>query len=148
MLSVNLLKQARLNAVPSQQWLTWLEVETNQERSLLLEQVSSLTAYPLFDFASNHPIQPEFDLVAYAEMVSRSAIIGKDSAGHLCAILGLPFDQQIGSWLTQFPLKQIYIADPDLLFKNLESYEASFSAVAEAVGLEQVTALEIGRAHV
>nr|WP_315476508.1 GspE/PulE family protein [uncultured Undibacterium sp.] len=142
MLSVTLLKQARLNAVPTQQWLTWLEVETNEARSHLLEQVSALTAYPVFDFTTGHQIKPAFDLAPYAEMVSRSTIIGQDVDGHLCAILGLPFDQQVGSWLVQFSLKQIYIADPEALFKNLESHEATFSAVAEAVGLEQVTALE------
>lgn len=142
MLSISLLKQARISAVPSQQWLTWLEVETNEDRETLLAEVSTLTGYPLFHIKSSEVIQPAFDLAPFTEMVSRSVIIGKDSADRLCAILGLPLDQEIGSWLTQFPLKQIYIADPDELYKNLETHEANFSAVAEAVGLEQVTALE------
>jgi general secretion pathway protein E len=142
MISPALLKQAKLEAIPSHQWLSYLESHTKQPRQSLLIQAAVLTAYPLLEPHLIHEIKPDFERIAYGEMLEHLCLIGHNRNGQLCAVLGLIFDTKVGSWLANLSLEQIYLTDPSELQKNLESYESQFSAVAQVVGLDNVEELE------
>jgi general secretion pathway protein E len=140
-LNLQLVAQACQTAIPAWHWPNVLAESSGQPRAAALASVAELLAYPLLDTSSGWTIVPAFNLVAYTDMVGRLAIVGHDGQGQLVAVLGLPLDARAGAWLARLPLKQIYLADPAAIHAKLESHEAAFSAVADAVGLEQASEL-------
>jgi general secretion pathway protein E len=128
-------------ALPAQYWLTDLSDKLEQPRDSLLVATAELIAYPVFDASHGWRIEPSFTHVAYTDMVERVLIVGLDEAGRLCAVIGLPLDTHVGMWLAKLPLHEIYLADPLAIQTKLEFHESAFSAVADAVGLEQVSEL-------
>ena len=79
-------------------------------------------------------------------MLERCVVIGHDRKGRLCAVLAVPLDPAVSLWLAQLRLifDAIYLADPDTVAAKLESHESAFSAVANAVGIDQASELNIG----
>lgn len=141
MLNASLLAQAIQTAEPTTEWLSWLTSETGMSRGDLLVQAAALIAYPVLNVDNGWGIEPSFSHVGYADMLARTLIIGHDANQRLCVAIGLPLDASLGAWLSRFPLHQIYLADPDDIRTQLEFHESAFSAVAEAVGLEEVSEL-------
>ena len=107
----------------------------------MLEQVAASVGYALLDTGADWKVVPAFDLVPYTVMLERLLVIGHDEQGRLVAVLGLPFEPDSGAWLARYPLDTIFLADPDVIQAKLESHELSFSAVADAVGDDQLSEL-------
>lgn len=137
LLTLQILAETRRTAVPASNWLSLLSEKLNTPRDALLAGAAKLIAYPLLDTKHGWRIAPSFDHVAYTDMVERLLIVGLDEDGRLCAVMGLPLDSDVGAWLARLPLHEIYLADPLAIQAKLEFHESAFSAVADAVGLEQ-----------
>lgn len=145
MLTLELLNHARLAASPSTSWLTLLCTRFGKSRDLLLAEAGELAGYEVLDTTEGWQIEPAFSEVPYTSMLERCVVIGHDRQGRLCAVLSVPLDPTIGLWLAQLRLifDAVYLADPDTVAAKLESHESAFSAVANAVGLEQANELDI-----
>jgi general secretion pathway protein E len=128
-----------IEASPDTDWLSPLALQQQQPRAAVLEHAAELAGYPAWLQGSQPPLQLDYALAPYTEMRERNVIVGYDDQQRLCAMTGRPFDTQLGSWLVQLakPLHEIFLADPVEIHGVLESHEASFSAVADAVGTEQ-----------
>jgi len=141
MLSIQALSAARLAARPPQYWLTLLSEQIGSPRKAVLLAAGDLLDYPLLDNEAVHGMVPGFELASYADMVERLLLIGLDAQGRLVAVLGLPLDPHSGAWLARFALQDIYLGDPAAIHAKLESHEAGFSAVADAVGVDEIIEL-------
>src|SRR5471030_966518 len=141
MLSIQALSAARLAARPPQYWLTLLSEQIGSPRKAVLLAAGDLLDYPLLDNEAVHGMVPGFELASYADMVERLLLIGLDAQGRLVAVLGLPLDPHSGAWLARFALQDIYLGDPAAIHAKLESHEAGFSAVADAVGVDELIEL-------
>lgn len=140
-LTLPLLAAVRQATLPAQHWLSVLSDKLEQPRDTILAATAELIAYPLLDTTDGWRIEPSFTHVAYTDMVERVLVVGLDEEGRLCAVIGLPLDANVGMWLARLPLHEIYLADPLAIQTKLEFHESAFSAVADAVGLEQVSEL-------
>lgn len=142
MITFPLLLQAKQETPDARQWLSWLAFSINLPREEIVQQTAQLLDYPLLNLADGEQIHPAFDYVPYAEMLARLVIIGSvpstNANNDLCAVIGIPFDAQMGAWLANLAIKRIYFADPKDIQSALEFHESAFSAVADAVGLEEV----------
>jgi len=144
MLTLEILNEARQAATSACDWLTVLVERSGLSRQELLEASARLTGYSVLTLVDGWPIEPAFEMVSYADMVERLLIVGADPDGSLCAVVGTPLDDTLGIWLSQkaLPLQAIYLADPIAIREKLDHHESAFSAVAEAVGLEQADKFE------
>lgn len=126
-------------------WLTRLATQLEQSRAQSLAAAAELAGYPLWSAVGQQHLSPVYDLLPYTEMVERNAIVGTDHEQRRCVMTGIPFDRKLGPWLANLPgkLHEIYLADPLVVRALLDSYESSFSAVADAIGLN--TASELAR---
>jgi general secretion pathway protein E len=140
MLTLQHIVEANRAATLASDWLTHLEAQCALPRTELLAASAELTGYPLLDVQSGWPVEPSFEQAGFSDMSSRQVVVGFDPAGRCCAIVGAPFHPGLGVWLADrpAPVQAIFLADPSLVRAKLEIYEAAFSAVAEAVGIEQV----------
>jgi general secretion pathway protein E len=138
-----MLMDAQRASGPDRDWLTVLERQTARPRSDVLADAGALTGYPVLAAGERWPLAPAFDRIAYTQMVERALFVGRNNAGHVCACLGLPVDPQGTALLARsgLDLHEIYLADPVVLRAELETHESGFSAMAEAVGLEQTSEL-------
>ncbi|TFW09512.1 type II/IV secretion system protein [Oxalobacteraceae bacterium OM1] len=144
MLTLQELESARRIAGPQSDWLTVVVDRVRQPREALLEAAATLAGYAAMDADALRTVAPDFTVVPYADAVERVAIVGRDARDRHVAVLGVPLSPILGQWLSslQYPLDEIYLADPKAVQAALERHEGTFSAVAEAVGLEQVHELE------
>lgn len=144
MLTTQLLAEAHRAADTRTDWLTVLVERMDGERQTLLAMAATASGYPLLAPVAPWPVAPSFDLLPYTQMVERSVMVGRDQDARLCAVLGAPFDPQIGALLARLNLDlyEIYLADPLVLRAELDLHEDTFSALAQAVALEQVMELE------
>lgn len=141
MLTLQALSAVRQAAQPSQRWLSALADQFTAPREALLDEAGALLGYPVMGEAAVQALAPAFERASYAEMVERLLIVGSDGAGLLHAVLGLPLDSHSGAWLARLPLDGIWLGDPVAIQAKLETHEAGFSAVADAVGTEENTEL-------
>lgn len=141
MLTLEILNEARRAATASCDWLTVLVDRLGLPRQELLAASARLAGYPVLELADEWPIEPAFEKVSYTDMVERLLIVGSDPDGWLCAVVGKPLDDTLGIWLGRqaLNLHAIYLADPNAIREKLDHHESAFSAVAEAVGLEQAS---------
>jgi len=138
-----MLLQAQQTCRAEDDWLSMLVRQTGRERLALLSDAAAVVGYPVLPDAGDWPLQPSFSLVPYTQMAERNLFVGQDEGGRVCAALGLPVDSQGAAFLARLNLglHEIYLADPLALSSALEAHESGFSAMAEAVGLEQVIEL-------
>jgi general secretion pathway protein E len=141
MLTLKLLSEACRVAAPPPQWLPWLAEQAGLAREPAMATVAELLGYPLLPNEQVAALAPAFDQASYADMVERLLLVGTDAEGRLIAVLGLPLDGRNGAWLARLPLEEIYLADPAAIQAKLESHESAFSAVADAVGVEETIEL-------
>lgn len=152
MLTLQQLRAATLASSPTEDWLSILCAQTQLPRDQVLQSAAELAGYPLFDLQHGWHCEPAFDVAGYAEMTERTLIIGTVAAASassthdaptLFAVIGTPLDSAVSNWLAQLPhsLSEIYLADPLLIQSKLEYYETAFSAVADAVGIDQAEEL-------
>ncbi|MES2069874.1 MAG: GspE/PulE family protein [Pseudomonadota bacterium] len=144
MLTLQDIADARQAEHANLDWLTHLSTKLDQPRLPVLICAAEAAGYASLDVADGWQVQPDFTRIGYSEMVERTLIIGLDGEGRHCAVLGMPLDNSIGPWLARLPvpLHEIYLADPLAIKVKLEFHENEFSAVADAVGLDQAVELE------
>jgi general secretion pathway protein E len=144
MLTIQEIAQAHRETQAGGDWLDRLAEQKQQPRQALLDAAATALGYPVLDTDAGWEIQPDFAAIGYADMVERMLIIGRDRQQRHCAVIGRPLDEGNGPWLAALgiPLEEIYLADPQSIRGKLEEHEAEFSAVADAVGLEQAVELE------
>jgi general secretion pathway protein E len=138
MLTLQTVAEARQAAHGSADWLTLLVNRLAVPRDELLAATAELIGYPLLDIENGWRIEPAFEHASYTDMAERMVIVGFDESERLCAVIGLPLEQQLGAWLSRLPLPlhEIYLADPLVIQSKLDFHESAFSAVADAVGLD------------
>jgi general secretion pathway protein E len=137
-----LLEAVRLNAAGAD-WLSVVAERLDKPRETLLASAGELTGYPVLSPEQSRLVKPDFTKVAYTDMVERDLIIGADAQGYTCAVFGTPLNSRTGPWLASLPfsIDAMYLADPQVIRLTLDAFESSFSAVADAVGLDQVIEL-------
>jgi len=140
-----MLVQAHLACCPRNDWLSHLVQQTGIERMTLLAEAGALAGYPVLAAVDRWPLQPEFDLVSYVQMTEYGLFVGRDEEGRLCAAMSVPVDGKAAAFLARsnLALHELYVADPLALTSALEAYESGFSAMTEAIGMDQV--IELGR---
>ncbi|MGB9992919.1 GspE/PulE family protein [Massilia sp. SM-13] len=116
-------------------WLDALSAQEAMERGAALAAAAELLAYPVLDETALKAMVPAFGRADYGEMLQRLLLVAEDADGPL-AVIGLPLLPALGSWLGSKGIERLWLADPVLVQAQLESHEASFSAVADAVGEE------------
>jgi general secretion pathway protein E len=139
MLTLPQLKEALAQQAGAGGWLTQLETAHGRPRAALLQEAAELAGYSVLDVGIGWTLEPDFASVPFTQMVERGVVIGVDAESRHCAAVGTPFDMLLGPWLVSLsiPLREVYLVDPRELHAKLEIYESSFSAVADAVGLDQ-----------
>lgn len=142
MLTSKLLDEVRQAAQPPQRWLELLAEKLGLSRPEALMQAAEALAYVAIDTDELGKMAPAFDRAAYKDMLERLVIVSMREDGSLLAVLGLPFDAAAGAWLATLQLADICLGDPVAIRERLESYEGTFSAVADAVGIEEVSEIE------
>jgi general secretion pathway protein E len=118
-------------------WLATLSEKQAVERPQALDAAAALLGYAVLGGDDVGALAPTFDLVSYGAMLERLAMVG-EYQGRRIAVIGLPLLPGLGVWLAGLPLQAVYLADPQQILHKLESLESSFSAVAEAVGEEEI----------
>lgn len=134
--------QAERDAGPSL-WLAALAGQHALTCERALEVAADLLDYPIMPDESLQALQPDFSLAGYAEMLLRLVLVTHNANGQCIAVLGHPLSPVVGAWLAELPLSALYLGDPQEVRKRLESYESSFSAVADSI--DDRDALEIER---
>lgn len=139
MLTLPMLIQAIQTAPAGVDWLTLVAGRLDLPRATVLADAGALTGYAVLGADQAEYIVPEFDVVPYADMVERNLLAGVDACGRWCVACARPADPRLGPWLARLPLAvhDIYLADPQVVRALLDAYESSFSAVADAVGLDE-----------
>jgi general secretion pathway protein E len=124
------------------QWLAVLAERVGTPRETVLLHAADLLGYRLVTPDEFNTMMPDFETVAYAQMVSRLVFITRDEGGGRCAVIGQPLLPSLGAWLATLSIDDVCMADPQRLLAKLESHEASFSAVADAVGEDAAAVIE------
>ncbi|MYM41173.1 GspE/PulE family protein [Duganella qianjiadongensis] len=129
---------------PAVDWLDAVVSAFGGTREARLAETATLTGYELGD-ALLSALKPRFDIAGYSEMLARRVVIGVDVEGRVHAIVGKPFDTTLGVWMAtkHLSLASISLADPEQISRHIEAHEASFSAVADAVGEDEASELTI-----
>jgi len=140
--TLQLLDEVRRQAQPAAQWLELLADRLALPREAALERAAGQLAYSVVANAGIAAMEPDFARASYGDMLERLVIVGLDGQGALVAVLGLPLDAASGAWLARLPLADLHVGDPVAIRDKLESYESSFSAVADAVGGDQIGEIE------
>ena len=122
-------------------WLARLAAQCGLMPDDALAQAAVLLGYPVLEETTLLAVQPDFGLAEYGDMVRRHALVGCLN-GELVAVLGLPLLDNLGAWLATLNIEHWFLANPVSLLAALESHEAMFSAVADAVGADLVVEAE------
>lgn len=128
-------------ADPSQ-WLQSLAMAAGRPSTEVLIECADLLGYDAMGPHELAEIAPDFDSVRYRDMVDRYVVVGRYREAGLVAVVGLPLQDGLGSWLATLGIHGIYLADPAAIRAYIESHESTFSAVAEAVGTEEAIEIE------
>ena len=123
-------------------WLTALAERQGLPRQEALDRAADLLGYPVMSRDDIETLAPDFGRVEYAQMMARLAVIAHRTEGELCAVVGQPLQPLLGTWLAALDVQNVYMADPQYLAAKLEAHEASFNAVADAVGEAESTAMQ------
>lgn len=138
-LNLDDLMAALNSALPASRWLSLLEAKTSRTSESLLTEVGDLSGYPIMGSDALLSLRPAFNLVSYNEMLRLRCVIGQDQDGRLCAAISAPFDSALSVWMARLsiPLAIVALADPRLIQLKLGTHEIDFSAVAEAVAVDE-----------
>ncbi|UGQ48743.1 GspE/PulE family protein [Massilia endophytica] len=132
---------AAFGAGDARDWLERLAASAEVPRRAALEGAAAHLAYTVIADDALAAITPAFGLADYAEMHQRAAIVAESEEGPL-AVLGMPLMPGLGAWLNARGVRVLYMGDPQSILAQLEKHEASFSAVADAVGEEVIVEAE------
>jgi general secretion pathway protein E len=124
-------------------WLATLSAACVAPPSQVLSDCAALLGYPAMPPEQLPALPPDFDHARYRDMVDRYALIARSAeTGDRIAVIGAPLLDGLGAWLATLEVEAIHMSDPDAIRRHLEAYESTFSAVAEAVGEEDVIEIE------
>jgi general secretion pathway protein E len=142
------LRQAVTGAQSHGDWLTALRLENDGQRVAAVAHAAKLCGYNVLDLELPQ-LAPAFDLAAYSDMLGHRLLLARDPSGALQVVLGMPLDPGVSIWLASRSLQadSIALADPLALRAYLDSFESSFSAVADAVAGEGEQGLELASAE-
>lgn len=115
-------------------WLSRLANSLEMNAADVLLRSAELLAYPTMSPSQVDTLLLDFAVADYATMIRWIAIIAPDDSGAPVAVLGAPLIPGLGAWLASLRVEQVFLADPSVVLRKLESHEALFSAVADAVG--------------
>ncbi len=148
MFTLTQLRQAVANARPHGDWIAPLQSASASERGQCVARAAELCGYDQLEFAFE-TLAPAFDLAGYADMLGQNMLLARDQEARLYIVLGTPLDTGVSIWLASRGLQAdgIALADPVLLRAYLDSFESSFSAVADAVASEAKPGLELESAE-
>ncbi|WP_374581714.1 GspE/PulE family protein [Pseudoduganella sp.] len=134
--------KAGREAMPGR-WLATLAGKSGLPESQALEQTAALLGYQAMPSDRLASLRPDFEHARYRDMVDRFALIGREQElGTRVAVLGAPLQEGLGAWLATLDLGAVYLSDPAAIREYLEAHEAMFSAVAEAVGDDDIIEIE------
>lgn len=125
---------AAVSAEQSLDWLNKLVERAGMSRAAVLNQSAQLLGYPLLSEEEIGSMVPDFDAVEFAQMAARLALIARTAEGQRQAVIGQPLMPALGNWLAAHDVADVFMADPQVILAKLEAHEASYSAVADAVG--------------
>ncbi len=140
MINIEMLADVQQKNSAEGDWVSALANAVGESRASVLTQSANLIGYPELTRDEIYRFEPIFAHANYAEMSQRMLVIGVDERQRLCAILGAPLNGDVSAWLARLavPLYEIYVGDPIDVKAKLELHEAAFSAVADAIGIEQL----------
>ena len=141
MITLDQIASAMATAAPGQ-WLLALGAAVDRPVAALLPDCADVLGYEAMSAHTLLEVEPDFECARYGDMVDRLTVVGRTSDGELLAAVGLPLQDGLGAWLATLGIKAIHLADPAAIQAYLDSHEATFSAVAEAVGSDQVVEIE------
>lgn len=148
MFTLHELQQAVANARPHGDWVSTLDKGGEIQREQCVAHAAETCGYQMLELALES-LTPAFDLAGYADMLGQNVLLARDIEGKLHIVLGTPLDSGVSIWLAARNLQagNIALADPLALRGYLDSFESSFSAVADAVAGEEMRGLEIESAE-
>lgn len=117
-------------------WLDRLAERTGMPREAALEESARLLGYSLLSEEQLREQQPDFEAVEYAQMAARLALVARPPGGVLQAVVGQPLLPALGNWLAAHGVADVFMADPRAILAKLELHEATYNAMADAVGEE------------
>lgn len=123
-------------------WLQALSHSVGIGSEELLSECAQVLGYEALTSEQLLSRSPDFEHARYRDMIDRVTIVALATDGVRGAIIGSPLQPGLGAWLATLDIQAIYMADPVAIRQLLETYESSFSAVAEAVGNEDVIEIE------
>ena len=127
---------AAISAEQPMLWLSALAERTGSPREAVLGRSAEMLGYALMPEEKISALSPDFDAVEYAQMTARLALIAKTAEGTRQAVVGQPLLPSLGNWLAAHDVTDVFLADPQVILAKLEGHEASYSAVADALGEE------------
>ena len=130
-----------LSAPPlSTDWIGPLCVRTGLSRDEIVLSAAEISGYEPLTSEEVALMRPLFGVATYAVMTKLGVIVGEVKDGRTVAVVARPFDSAASKWLAKIetPIANLYLAAPDAIRAVLEHHENDFSAVAEAVGENQV----------
>ena len=104
----------------SLEWLDVLSQRQAMSRDAALRHASDLLGYQLIADDAFDALMPDFETVAYAQMVARVVFIARDEGGMRQAVVGQPLSPALGAWLATLDVADVRMADPQLLLARLE----------------------------
>jgi general secretion pathway protein E len=122
-------------------WLAALAEKHACPQEVALAQCGRLLGYETMGEERLLNLVPDFASVRYREMIDRIAIIGV-SDGRRIAVIGMPLMEGLGNWLATLDPEEIHLGHPQEILRVLERHESSFSAVADAVGVDETYEVE------
>lgn len=141
MITLEQIASAMATAAPGQ-WLLALGAAVDRPVTPLLQECAEVLGYEAMGSQQLLEIEPDFECARYGDMVDRHTVIGRAGNSELVAVVGLPLQDGLGAWLATLGIEAIHLADPAAILSYLDSHEATFSAVAEAVGSDEAVEIE------
>lgn len=121
--------------------------EVGQEPSDYLRRVHEMLGLPGFDAAALEALTPCFDLLPYAEAMSRNCLPARDAHDNLLLVLADPFDPHLRAWAMQRvkPSFAFAFCVPADLVAYLAMHEAAHHALTQvSVGATEAAVGESG----
>lgn len=124
-------------------WLAEVAAGAGQPLPAVLEICAGHLGYQPMQAEELSALSPDFEHARYRDMIDRYTLVARGAGGaSRIAVIGAPLLDGLGAWLANLAVTQVYLGDPAAIRQHLDAYESTFSAVAEAVGDDDVIEIE------
>lgn len=123
-------------------WLAALAEASKIPAAEALEVCADQLGYLPMPASRLQQLVPDFEHARYRDMLDRYTLVAQGEDLLRIAVIGAPLLDGLGSWLANLSVEQIYLGDPISIRQHIEAHESTFSAVAEAVGNDNVIEIE------